>query len=243
MFRPIRHFAIAATLATAAHTVTATPLGVSTDPMGSAWDRGDANTAFGIWDTFSSYSFTNLAANSGSGFSTLGLTQSVTLTGNPGTDQGAGVYDSFSGFSGTAGDDLIYNGNRNTDFSIDGSTAFAIKGFTLQVKQAVTQDSLGGIVTPTLNGIAADGFFTNSGTGDSTGSPGDYSVTTWYWGDSLAATSITSFTLDVTPTSTRTAFDGFIIDAGPVAAVPEPGTIALLAIAGVGSILLCRRRA
>jgi hypothetical protein len=226
-------------LASAAH---ATSLGISSDPMGAAWDRGDADTAFGSWDTFSSYSFSNLAANSGGGFTILGLNQSITTTGNPGADQGAGIYNTFSGFSGTPGTDLIYNGARNTNFSVTGTTPFAIKGFTLQVKQAVTQASLGGLVLPTLNGIAADGFTTDSGTGDTTSSTGDYSVTTWYWGDSLAATTITDFTVAIAPTSTRTAFDGFVVDAGPVAAVPEPGTIALLTLAATGGLLLLRRR-
>ncbi len=222
---------------TAAH---ATPLGLSSDPMGDAWDRGDANTAFGTWDHFASYTFSNLAADSASGFASLGLDQSTTLTGNPGSDQGAGTYDSFAGFSGSPGTDLLYNGNRNTNFSVDGTTAFAIKGFTLQVKQTLSQASLGGSVTPTLNGIAADGFTTTSGTGDTTSPGGDYSVTTWNWGDSLAATSSTTFTLAITPTSTRTAFDSIVVDAGPVAAVPEPGVVALLAL-GALALLVSRR--
>ncbi len=216
----------------------ATSLGVSTNPMGAAWDRGDANTAFGVWDSFPNFTFAGDSPDSSAGFTTLGLSQSNTLTGNPGLDQGAGIYSTL--ITSVPGSDQLFSGGRNSTFAMTGSTPFSIKGLTLQIKRTLSQSDFSEI-SPTINGIASDGFSSVSGSGDTTSNAGDYSVTTFYWGESLAGTDITSFTINISPTFTQRAYDGFTLDAGSVAAVPEPATVALLAISAVASLFLRRR--
>ena len=220
--------ALAALASTSAHATTA---GLSVDPMGSGWDRGDLNTGYAIWDTFPNVGpgpfgpgslavFADDAADSGSGLTSPLLDQTT------------------AGAARTGGGDRIYSFGTATSWTIDASTAFTVKGFTLQMKQF--QDpgtALELVYAPTLNGLAADYVTTNTFLeGADTNS-----VTTWWWGSSLDAFSYTNLTVQIDSlVSGHHSVDAIAIDAGPVSVVPEPSAATLLG--GTALLGLLRRR-
>jgi len=143
-------------LAGSAH---ATPLGLNTDPGSSGWNRGDANSAYAVFDNYSAFSFSNVTTGFATGgFATISWGQATTLSGNPGIDQGAGVYTNVS--DNTPGTDVLYAGNRPPVFSIDGATSFTAYGVAIQVKRAMSTVSLSGELVITLNGLTPDSFQT-----------------------------------------------------------------------------------
>ncbi len=211
----------------------ATPLGLNTNPAG--WNRGDADTAYAVWDTFDSFEPSNAGAGNTAGFSSVALTQSTPLAApGPIPWQGEGVYDHLD--DRTAGDDLIYTGGRGAAFSLVADTSFEIGSVYLQVKRSgSTSDDFETTVFPTLNGISADSFATTVGSGDTNSDEGNYTVTTWSWSNSLVAEGITNLTLAFN-VPTHRGVDAIVID---TAAVPEPASLGLLA---VGGLLALRRR-
>lgn len=219
------------TLAFTAQALNATVLGINTDPSGL---RGEEDTAYAIWDTFQSYDFVNDLADSSGGFTSVSLTQTNTLTGIFGTDQGAGVYSNVG--TQAAGDDALYTGGRGATFTLNATTSFVVSGFYLQIKRIQSEDSFIGGIIPTLNGFAFDSVSAVSGIGDTnSNAPGAWSVTTYYWGDSLAGQNLTNLTLSFNGPTHR-GIDGIVIDA-----VPEPSTWALLGFGAIGAFIYARR--
>jgi hypothetical protein len=209
-------------------TAQAGTFGLSADPMALGWDRGDLNSGFAVWDTFPfvngpmgpAATFTDATPNSGSGLTSPLLDQTT------------------SGPLWTGGGDRIYSFGSSPVWTITASSLFTVKGFVLQMKQY--QDpgvALSLLYAPTLNGIVADYVSTTTFTeGDNTNS-----VTTWWWGASLASQSFTDVTLQIADQSANHySVDAISIDAGTVSVVPEPTMIPLLG--GAGLFFLMRRR-
>lgn len=213
----------------------ATSTGINTDPGGTWWDRGDADTATANWDTYTSFQFTNDAPDASSTISVPFLSQSTAITTGA-QAQGAGLWDSLGMMSGAAGDDIIHPGPLQLNFSVTGTTSFEIGDFHLQIKRATSNATLQTSVAPTLNGLPADSSSFTSGTGDTTSDSGNWSVTTWRWTNSLIGQNLTNINLSIGFASTHRAIDGIVIDA---AAIPEPAGLALL---GSGTLLALRRR-
>ncbi len=235
----------------------ATPLGLSTDPAGASWDRNDANTGFALWDAFPNPSspgnaridFTNDGPDSSFGISTPLLSQPTAATV---LVQGVGMYDVVQGTpsTGTTGD-VLFGGNNTVNFTLNGSALFPIHGVILQVKRAGSTGGFGaGYFDPRLTitggtgvtSIAADAVVTTSGSGDTSSDGGTYSVTSFYWGASLAAvTGNSTFTINIDKTAFQRSLDAFALDVGSTTVVPEPATGALL-IAGICLSAGMRRR-
>jgi len=205
----------------------ATPLGVNTDPGGSAWNRGDANTAFASFDSFSSFSFANQTTGFATGgFATISFSQATEL-GSPATSQGAGVYDDVQ--AQTPGTDVLYSGARQPAFSVDGTTSFTAYGVVLQVKRAMsTSDSFETELVVTLNGLVPDSMKTVTGSGDSTSTLGTWAVTTYYWNSSISD-GVTSYDIDISNMVPHRGYDSITLDVGPTP-VPEPSTYAIAAV-------------
>jgi hypothetical protein len=196
----------------------ATLIGYNTDPGGSAWDRGDANTGFAIYDSFPSATFFNDVPDSSFGITTPELDQSLTIVPPGGL---------------TGGGDRIYFHSSATSWLLTGSTPFAIKTAILQMKQhqGSTFDTL---FSPTLNGIAADSVSKVNFTEGAN----NQSVTSWVWTTSLDSVSIANFSFAFgSGPNSFASFDGVQVD---VAAVPEPAGAALI-IGGVAMLSLWRR--
>lgn len=210
----------------------ATALGLSTDPMGSAWQRGQPDTAFGIWDEYTGFNFIDDTPDSSGGFSSSGLDQSTAVGGGDG-----GLYNNIGPSGRVEGPDVIFSGDVTPSFVVSGGTSFTVQGVYLQIKRAGSTTSLIGLSTPTLNGIAYDGATFTSGSLDETSESGNWSVTTYFWGASLVGQNITSFNITFT-TPQATGIDGIVIDA---AAVPEPATWAL-GLAGLAVVAVMRKR-
>ncbi|HVT90419.1 MAG TPA: PEP-CTERM sorting domain-containing protein [Tepidisphaeraceae bacterium] len=219
----------------------ATNIGVSIDPMGAAWNRGDAGTGFAVFDTFPSFDYSGDGPDSSGGLTSALLSQSNTVGTFP-ANQGAGTYKNVS--TQETGDDIYLTGNRGGTFTASIDAPFTIKQVYLQIKRVSSTGDLTNY-TPTLpGGRIADSVTTVSGNTDTgTSDSGNYSVTTWYWGPSLFAVNFTnpvslSFSIPATSGNTR-AIDGFVIDASSVT-VPEPASLSLLACGAMG--LLARHR-
>ena len=230
-------------------TARATSLGLSTDPIGSAWDRLDPNSGFAIWDQFQSASFTNAGADSGSGITSAALSQPTTFTNFA---QGAGTYNAVPGpgvLAATPGD-ILFPGGNTVNFTITGQVSFTIYGLSLQIKRAGSTGTLADAngFSPTLSidggpAVAPDQISTTSGNGDSTSTGGTWSVTTWYWGASLAGDANTgsdTFALSFSKSGSQRTLDGMAVDVGNAAVVPEPS--ALLLAGGASALLALRRR-
>jgi MYXO-CTERM domain-containing protein len=213
----------------------ATPLGFNTDPAGGGWNRGDPGTAFAVWDSFPSFTSSNDAPDSSGDLTSLGLSQSNTLTGNPGMDQGAGVYDNLS-VTTVPGTDVYYGGNRAGSFTVAATSPFPVRQFYIQLERVSSEAGFIGAINPTLNGIPFDSVTNTSGGGDTTHDNGLWSTTTWYWGAALDSQNITNVNLTFS-LPTHRGIDGVVIDAS---AVPEPAAMGLLAVAG--AFALRRRR-
>lgn len=262
-------FAAFAALALGSASTHATDTGMRNGPLGGFWERGDANTAYAVWDTFPTDNFpvvpvfsstfpagyettygliSNDAPDSSFGITSPEMDQTTAFT-QPG--QGVNLYDVVpAGVSGgTLGDDVLLSGGNAVNFTFSGTVSFTIYGLTLQIKRPGNLAGLAADFSPTLtiNGgspIAADGTYTTSGTGNTSSVSTNWSVTTWYWGDSLSElvdTGSTSFTVTVPrPSPLSRSIDGFAIDAGPQA-IPEP-TAALLLLSGCGALAWLKRR-
>lgn len=218
-------------VALASATAHATTFGLSVDPMGLGWDRGDLNTGYAIWDTFPNVGAGPFGPGSLGTFSNDAPDGGAGLT-SPLLDQGT------AGAARTGSGDRIYSFGTVPSWTIDASTAFTVKGFTLQMKQF--QDpgtALELVYAPTLNGLTADYVTTNTFLeGADTNS-----VTTWWWGSSLDAFSYTNLTVQIDALAPgHHSVDAIAIDAGPVSVVPEPSAAALLG--GTALLGLLRRR-
>lgn len=212
-------------------TAHASTFGLSVDPMGSGWDRGDLNSGYAIWDTFPNVGSGPFGPGSLGTFADDAPDSDLGLT-SPLLDQVT------AGPARTGSGERIYSFGTAPSWTIDTSTAFAVKGFVLQMKQF--QDPGTGldlIYAPTLNGLAADYVTTNTFLeGADTNS-----VTTWWWGGSLNAFSYTNLTVQIDAlVSGHHSVDAIAIDAGPVSVVPEPSAAALLG--GTALLGLLRRR-
>ncbi len=210
----------------------ASEVGLDSNPPGNQWTRGDTDTAYAVWNTFSFYTYTAHTPTASSGFADIAHAQSKVPTGNFILDQGAGVYANVG--TRTSGDDVLYTGNIGASFDIAGTTDFDINKFYLQVKRASSDADFSTAITPLLNGIPATSVSAVSGDGDmETSTNGLWSVTTWYWDLSEVGT-VTSFNVVFDVPSHR-GIDAIVVDA----AVPEPG---MLSAFGLASTLLMRRR-
>jgi hypothetical protein len=230
----------------------ATSIGMSADPMGSAWDRLDPGTGYATWDTFASTMFSGELPGSTSGIASPGLSQGSAFSV---FNQGAGLYNSVP-IPGTTPSvpndgDILFPGGNTVSFTISGSVSFQIGGLALEIKRA---GSTGGLAdasgfTPMLsiNGgapIPAAGFDVQSGTGDTTSAAGTWSVTTWYWGAALASipdAGTNTFALTFSKTGSQRTLDGMSIDIGQTALVPEPSS-GLLAVFGLSPLAMLWRR-
>ena len=248
MRNPLRTILATASFLSLAGLAQATTTGINVDPAGTAWDRGDAGSAYAQWDTFSGANFANDIAGSSFGVLLPELDQSTVFTNFA---MGAGLYKVLSGTpsSSLADNDVLFAGGNGVSFDLSGSTSFAIKGITLQIKRPGSAGGLAASFAPTIsiNGgsaIAFDSVFTTSGSGDTSGDSGAWSVTTWYWAGSLAANALTgSFSVSFGNAGLQRGIDTIALDAGSVApqAVPEPATWLSLA-AGLGVLLIVNRR-
>lgn len=228
----------------------ATPIGLYNDPMGPAWARGGANTAFASWDRFIATDFTGEVPDDSFGMNNAALAQADPFTV---TNQGAGLYNvatSQPAPSGQSGD-VIFGGGNNVDFTASGSVDFEIRGFTLEIKRPGSLGSMadsGGFVPMlSIDGgtpVPADGFYLVTGNGDTASSTSsNYSDTIWYWGTSLANLTETgneTFSVEFSKTASQRLIDTIQVDVGNVAVVPEPST-AMLALAGIGAWVGLRR--
>lgn len=241
MTNTFRNSLLALTFAAVTQVGHASTVGYNTDPAGPLWDRGDADTAYAFWDNFSSYTFSGAAAESSDGFDSAALSQSRTLTGVFGLDQGAGVYTNVDNTSLT-GTDAFYGGNRGGIWTIQLETSFTVEGLTLQIKRPGGADlnGFGNAIMPVVNGLyAATGYWTTGGTDNTGSSNGNYSVTTYFWGYALANADLTNLTITFN-SPTHRGVDFIAVDAGPQT-IPEPSSTALLA-AGLGFVALRLRR-
>jgi hypothetical protein len=243
----------AALTTTAAH---ATNNGFNPDPAGAAWDRLDANTGFAIWDTFPNLAsplnnridFTNNAPDQAFGISSPLLSQPTVATN---FTFGVGMFDVVQGTPATgANADVLFGGNSQVNFTLTGNVSFTIYGVVLQIKRAGSTGGFGaGYFDPRLTiagagitSIAADVVSTTSGTGDTSGDNGSYSVTSFYWNSSLAGnTGNSTFTITLDKAGFQRSLDGFALDVGNTVVVPEPATGVVL-MGGVGLLLTLRRR-
>lgn len=216
----------------------ATTLGFNSEPAAAPWNRGDANAAHAVWDSFPSFTYSGDAADSIGGFSSATASQSTVPTASQIT-QGAGTYETFNGMSATPGTDLLYTSSVATAFTFSTSLGFSATDVYLQVKRGQSIEAMNG--TPLLNGRAAVSLLPLvTGSGDTTSTAGTYAVSTWYWdAASLAGTDTANLVLtySVGSSSQRRVIDGFALD---VAAVPEPVSFGLFGTAG--ALLLARRR-
>lgn len=244
---PMIQAAVAGAFAVSVISAHATSTGLSTDPMGTAWDRLNANTGFAIWDTFPSTSYTNDAPNSASAIIAPVASQSSAFTNFA---QGAGLYDVATSTPATGTGDVLFPGGNTVTFALGGSVSFTIYGVVLQIKRpgstGTLADASGFAPTLSINGapgIAADQISLTSGSGDTSGTAGTWSVTTWYWGASLAAlpdTGSSAFSINFNKTGSQRLIDGFSVDVGNTAVVPEPTACRLL-IGGLGVAAGLRR--
>ncbi|MEM7625004.1 MAG: hypothetical protein AAF333_05195 [Planctomycetota bacterium] len=195
------------------------------------WDRGEANTAFALFDTFDATTGSVGAATDAGGFSATDLTQDSTFV------SGFVPPDGFNP-AGIFGDgDRIYLHDNSIDFNLTASAGFDAKTVIAQVKQFQLDDF--SFNPPTLNGFAAD--FSQTVGLDEGGT--DVSITTFAWFDALDGTLISDLSLNLTANPfTFASIDGIQIDASDTFfVVPEPAGAALLA--GLVPMTLRRRRA
>jgi hypothetical protein len=239
-------FVFASVFASLSSLAQATTIGINIDPAGTAWDRGEVGTAFAQWDTFSSTTFMNDAAGSSFGVVLPELDQSGVFEV---TNQGAGLYNVLSSQAAVANGDVIFAGSNAVNFTLTGSTDFAVKGLTLQIKRPSSTGGLAANFSPTItfaggSATAFDSVFTTSGSGDTSSDSGAWSVTTWYWSESLASNAVAGdFVVSFANAGLSRGIDTIALDAGSVApqAVPEPATWASLA-GGLAFLLVVNRR-
>jgi hypothetical protein len=138
--------------------------------------------------------------------------------------------------------DRIYSFGSSPVYSIDTSTSFVVKGFVLQMKQFRTEGGpLSDFFAPTLNGISADYVMTDYFVENVAGIDEPQSVTTWFWGPSLASQTITDLDIQIADQGAgHYSVDAITIDAGTVSVIPEPTAVSLLG--GAGLLFLMRRR-
>jgi hypothetical protein len=237
----------------AVRTASATSLGFNTDPADSAWDRLQAGTGFAFWDSFPSMTYTGLAPTVGN---TFGITSAVASQTNSNfgvTNQGVGLYNVLQSTPapGNINGDIFFAGGNAASFALGGSVSFTIYGVVLQVKRPSSTGTLADAsgFTPTLiidggASIPADGNYFVSGSGDTSSDAGTYSVTTWYWGASLASlanTGNSTFSVNFGRSPLQRGIDGFSVDVGSTAVVPEPSTAVSL-LGGLGLLVTLRRR-
>lgn len=229
----------------------ATPLGFSADPALDSWNRGDANTGFMFYDTFPSLTFAN-ATGTVSGINNAVFSQTLDVTAGT---AGAGLYNVYPNpatLTDTNGE-VYFGGGAPVLFTLSGEVSFTIRGLVFQIKRPASQagvDSGTVIVAPKLsiNGgplISADYTSVASGNGDTTSAaPGNYSVTSYYWGAALAGLvegGTNAFALTIDQGVVQRGFDGMSLDVGSVSVVPEPASATLIA-SGLGLLLARRRR-
>jgi hypothetical protein len=195
--------------------------GVSSDPLG---DRASALVGFAAWDLLPTAvspagTITNLAAGTGD----LGITLSQSVSGsypygNPGTT------DQFYTFFGA------------TSWTISGTASVAIDKLAFQIRMSPPASSSGATSTtfysPLLNGVGATAQLTATGLDadpDGFAAQG-FDIVQWNWsGLNIAAGETFSLTFANPAGGYHVAIDSMAVD---VQAVPEPSTLALIALAG-----------
>jgi len=198
------------------------------------WARGDTNTAFATFDTFTATEGSVATADSSSELTAIDFTQSSEFISGfipPDSFNPAGLY---------ASGDRIYVHDNAVNFTVTGTTAFHAKTVMVQIKQF--QSALYSFNAPTLNGLDAD--FSSTKVVSEAGN--DNSVTTFAWFDALTGESITNLSLNLTngPFVFFQSIDGLQIDVSDqyfeVTSVPAPATAGL--VISAGALALTRRR-
>ncbi|MEM6884353.1 MAG: PEP-CTERM sorting domain-containing protein [Verrucomicrobiota bacterium] len=202
----------------------ATLVGYNTDPAGAFWDRGDADSGYAIFDTFTTPQFFNQTADSSFGTTTAFLSQSIPFGTEPSNPSGV-----------TGGGDRIYLHQEVTSWTMTGTTTFGIESFVLQIKQ-FQGGGLFSTLAPTLNGLAYDNRHTYSFTEGA-----DTNFVHQYAWDNLTASTNFTISFGAGPFSFASV-DGVSADFSASAdTVPEPST-ALLLLGGLAALFGLRRR-
>jgi hypothetical protein len=143
-----------------------------------------------------------------------------------------------------SGGDVFFGGGNAVNFTISTGLDFTAYGITLQIKRSSSTaglaDAAGFSPILTINGLTISHYDEQNVV--SSPSPA-YSVTTYYWGASLAGltnTGTSNISVAISNPASQRLIDGFALDAGPVAAVPEPSS-GLLVICALGALALVRR--
>lgn len=181
----------------------------------------NAGDNYAVWDTFPGNNFASDAPDLTSGLTSasLGLASSGIATGG-----GARLYDA----------------GGNAGWSAEGSTAFDIVTFQLEVKNYnFTSQSINGLFNPTVNGLAFDhvsiSLVPEAGL--------THEVVTWTWTAALAsAAAAQNFSVAFSEPGAHISIDAVAIHASAVAIpVPEVST-SLLALGGMAMMGAARRR-
>lgn len=247
-------FCLTATMAKAIVTADGFPIpdpsvnnGTQLSGLGATGPYGSYDSpyvGFAAWEKWSSGSFINLTPQytGASGLLNVTLTQS---------NDGAGVSTSGSNPGIIDVDGVTYHGRLTTggyDFNLSGTSAVAFTSLTLQIKHSPFFDADFNPITAftaSLNGMASAPVQVGPNLGnfsDAIGLNTSNSVYTYSWSN-LNIAENEAFSLQFASGADLTGF-GFSVDsiAINVQAIPEPGTWALIALAGLFVLVFRRNR-